>query len=82
MNIREKLLELGIYVPEAAHRYRAGKGCLIWLAAEGEEGAAIFQMPVTREQYEGMMAAGLLGDRGWHVAHAYAAPATSNSSQC
>lgn len=74
MNIREKLLELGIYVPEAAHGYRTGKGRLIWLLEEGDEAAALFEMPITREQYEGMMMAGLIGDRGWHVAHPYSAP--------
>ena len=45
MNIREKLQELSIYVPEAAQRYRAGKGCLVWLPAEAEDGsAALFLM--------------------------------------
>ena len=76
MNIREKLLELGIYVPEAAHRYRTGKGCLIWLPA-GDGDVALFQMHVTRDQYEGLLTAGLIGDRGWCVAHPYAAPATA-----
>lgn len=38
MNIRDKLRELSIYVAEAAHRYRAGKGCLMWLPAEGADG--------------------------------------------
>ena len=75
MNIREKLQELSIYVPEAAQRYRPGKGCLVWLPAEAEDGsAALFLMPVTREQYEGLMAAGLVGNAGWHVEQPYVEP--------
>ncbi|MGC3987534.1 MAG: hypothetical protein QM777_23990 [Pseudorhodoferax sp.] len=75
MNIREKLQELRIYVPESAQRYRAGKGCLVWLPAETDDGsAALFLMPVTREQYEGLMAAGLVGAAGWHVEQAYVEP--------
>lgn len=75
MNIREKLQELSIYVPEAAQRCRAGKGCLVWLPAEAEDGSpALFLMPVTREQYEGLMAAGLLGPNGWHVEQPYVDP--------
>lgn len=75
MNIRDKLRELSIYVPEAAQRYRAGKGCLTWLPAEGPDGeTALFLMPVTREQYEAMMTAGLIGGGGWHVEQPYLEP--------
>jgi hypothetical protein len=75
MNIRDKLQQLSIYVPEAAQRYRAGKGCLVWLPAEAEDGsAALFLMPVTPEQYEGLMAAGLVGSMDWHVQHPYVEP--------
>ncbi len=75
MNIRDKLRELSIYVPEAAHRYRAGKGCLMWLPAEGADGETVlFLMPVTREQYEAMMCAGLLGNDGRHVEQPFVEP--------
>lgn len=80
MNIREKLQELSIYVPEAAHSYRAGKGCLVWLPAEAQDGSpALFLMPVTREQYEGMMAAGLIGAASCQVEAAYTEPITLGS---
>lgn len=76
MNIRDKLREFSIYVPEAAHRYRAGKGCLVWLAAEGAEGEQdLFLMPVTRDQYEAMLIAGLIGGGSWHVDQMYLHPA-------
>lgn len=75
MNIRDKLRELSIYVPEAAHRYRPCKGCLVWLPAEGPDGEAVlFMMPVTREQYEAMMVAGLIGTAGRHVEQMYVEP--------
>nr|WP_145549044.1 hypothetical protein [Variovorax boronicumulans] len=75
MNVRDKLHELSIYVPTGAHRYRMGKGCLEWLQADHVDGAAaLFRMPVTREQYESMMGAGLLCPVGRAVEAPYVAP--------
>lgn len=75
MNVRDKLHELSIYVPEGAHRYRLGKGCLEWLRADHVEGAAaLFRMPVTRDQYESMLGAGLLCTADRVVESPYVAP--------
>lgn len=75
MNIREKLLELRIPVPDAARRYRTGKGCLMWWPVETEDGTpAIDMLPVTREQYEAMLCAGLIGAMGQCCDAPYVAP--------
>jgi hypothetical protein len=75
MKVRDKLLQLGIYVPENANGYRYGKGALNWLATlDGGSGTGIFLMPITREQYEGMMMAGLLCSAGRAVEAPYVAP--------
>lgn len=75
MNIREKLLDVGIHVPDSAHRYHTGKGCLVWLPADAGDGTpALALVPVSRDQYEAMMAAGLAGPRGWDVEAPYVEP--------
>lgn len=82
MNVRDKLHELSIYVPEGAHRYRLGKGCLEWLRVDHVEGAAaLFRMPVTRDQYESMLGAGLLCTAERVVESPYIAPPTFGRSR-
>lgn len=76
MKIRDKLRGVGVPVPDEAHSYRTGKGCLMWMPATAGDGtAAMCFVSVTAAQYEAMMVAGLAGPCGWNFDDPYVEPA-------
>lgn len=75
MNIRQKLQTIGIVVPDLAHSYRTGKGCVMWLPGTADDGSAmVCLLEVSAEQYESLMAAGLAGANGWNFDDPYVEP--------
>lgn len=75
MKVRDKLELAGIAVPQGMSRYHTERGCMKCMAPP-EVSRAIKEVPLSPQQYEALIGAGLAGQYGFYLDDPYEPPPT------